>query len=126
MNILVVEDKENVRNYIIDLLEQLGHSVDTAVNGLDGFEKAQQGHYHLYIIDHLMPLMNGVVLTKNLKKNIHCKNTPIIFMTTQNKKNLKTLNEFSLFDDVLSKPINIKDFALSVSQFTNNAIIKAS
>jgi len=73
-----------------------------------------------------MPLMNGVVLTKNLKQNIHCKNTPIIFMTTQNKENLKTLNEFSLFDDVLSKPINIKGFTLSVSQFTNNAIIQAT
>jgi len=125
MNILVVEDKENVRNYITDLLEQLGHNVDTAVNGLDGFEKAQKGHYCLYIIDHLMPLMNGVVLTKNLKKNIHCKNTPIIFMTTQGKESIKSLDEFSLFADVLSKPINNHDFILTISTFTHDTAIQA-
>lgn len=66
MNILVIDDNKSARDAISKLLVSLGHSVNTAVNGLDGFEKAQQMPYHLYIIDHLMPLMNGVVLSLSL------------------------------------------------------------
>lgn len=114
MNILVVDDKKSVRDCISDFLISLGHTVSTAVNGLDGFEKAQQTPFCLYIIDHLMPLMNGVTLSKNLKKTPLCANTPILFMTTQNKKSVKELPEFSLFDGVVSKPLNKVEFISAV------------
>jgi two-component system chemotaxis response regulator CheY len=106
MNVLVIDDKKSVRDAISKFLVALGYSVDTAVNGLDGFEKAQQTPYHLYIIDHLMPLMNGVVLSKNLKKNPFCAKTPILFMTTQEIDSVKRLAEFTLFSSIISKPLN--------------------
>ena len=63
-----------------ETLTAFGHSVSTAANGLDGFEKAQQSSFHLYIVDHLMPLMNGVTLSKNLKQTPACAQTPLLFM----------------------------------------------
>jgi len=110
MNILVIDDKKSVRDTISRFLASLGYSVHTAVNGLDGYEKAQQSPYNLYIIDHLMPLMNGVVLSKNLKKNPHCSKTPILFMTTQGIDSVKTLPESTLFSSIISKPINETTF----------------
>ena len=114
MNILVVDDKKSVRDCVSNFLTALGHTVSTAVNGLDGFEKAQQAPFSLYIIDHLMPLMNGVTLTKNLKQAESCSNTPILFMTTQDKTSVEILPEFSLFDGLVSKPLNEVEFISAV------------
>ncbi|WP_114327130.1 response regulator [Candidatus Colwellia aromaticivorans] len=119
MNILVVDDKKSVRDTISKFLVSLGHSVNTAVNGLDGFEKAQKTPYHLYIIDHLMPLMNGIVLSRNLKKTPFCAKTPILFMTTQGIDSVERLPEFILFSRIISKPINETTFISVVESLTN-------
>ena len=119
MNVLVIDDKKSVRDTISKFLVSLGHSVDTAVNGLDGLEKAQKMPYHLYIIDHLMPLMNGVILSKNLKQKLFCAKTPILFMTTQEIDSIKILPEFMLFDSIISKPLNEITFISVVESLTN-------
>lgn len=119
MNVLVIDDKKSVRDTISHFLVSLGHSVNIAVNGLDGFEKAQKTSYQLYIIDHLMPLMNGVILSKNLKNNPFCAKTPIIFMTTQSIDTVKRLPEFTLFSHIISKPFNEATFISTVESSTN-------
>lgn len=120
MHILVVDDKESVRECIGKFLTSIGCTVSTAVNGLDGFEKAQQTPFHLYIIDHLMPLMNGATLSKNLKQTPFCAETPILFMTTQDKVSVEHLPEFNLFDGIINKPLNEAEFMSSVKCLINN------
>lgn len=122
MNILVIDDKKSVRDTISKFLVSLGHSVHTAVNGLDGYEKAQQSPYNLYIVDHLMPLMNGVVLSKNLKKNPLCSKTPILFMTTQGIDSVKRLPEFTLFSSIISKPLNETTFISVIESLSSSFI----
>jgi len=120
MNILVVDDKKSVRESISKLLIPLGYTISTAVNGLDGFEKAQQAPFHLYIVDHLMPLMNGVTLSKNLKQTPFCAETPILFMTTKGKASVENLPEFNLFDDIITKPLNEAEFMSIVKRLINS------
>ncbi|MCI2285074.1 response regulator [Colwellia sp. MSW7] len=124
MNILVVDDKRSVRDYISKLLTPLGYIVSTAVNGLDGFEKAQQNPFNLYIIDHLMPLMNGVTLSKNLKQTPFCAQTPILFMTTTDKASVENLPEVNLFNHILTKPLDEAEFLSSVQFLLNNVSSK--
>ena len=124
MNILVVDDKRSVRDRISQLLSPLGYIVSTAVNGLDGFEKAQQTPFNLYIIDHLMPLVNGVTLSKNLKNTPVCAQTPILFMTTTDKASVESLPEANLFNTILTKPLNEDDFLLSVQRLLNSVTPK--
>ncbi len=123
MNILVVDDKPAVQDVLSSLLVQLGCGVDTAANGLDAFEKAQQKDYQLYIIDHLMPLMNGVQLTKNLKQTPSCADVPIVFMTTQDINTVKELAEYPLFASVIAKPIEKQAFldALALVDIANTS-----
>jgi two-component system chemotaxis response regulator CheY len=118
MNILVVDDNKAVQEKLAALIISQGHNVDLAINGLDALGKAQQGNYQLFVIDHLMPLMNGVQLTKNLKANQLSSQIPVIFMTTQGIDTLKKLVEFSLFDKVIDKPINKEYFLTILSEFT--------
>ena len=121
MDILVVDDKKSVRDSVSNLLTPFGYTVSTAVNGLDGLEKAQQAEYQLYIVDHLMPLMNGVTLSKNLKQTAFCENTPILFMTTQDKSSVESLAEFPLFDDLITKPLNEDEFTSAVKRLIKSA-----
>lgn len=121
MNILVVDDKKTVQDLLSELLISQGHSVDKAINGLDALGKAQQGNYQLFIIDHLMPLMNGLQLTKNLKNIPELADRKIIFMTTQGSHTLKALPEFPLFDSVIDKPINKELLLNLITEFSDSS-----
>jgi len=112
MRILVVDDKKLVLSQVTNLLKEFGPAeVVTAENGLDGHEKAIHNDYDLFIIDHLMPLMNGPTLVRNLKQKDATKHTPILFMTTQSIADVELLTEFELFDQVLNKPIDAELFS---------------
>ena len=111
MRILVVDDKKLVLSQVTNLLTAFGPAeVVTAENGLDGYEKAIHDDYDLFVIDHLMPLMNGPTLVRNLKQKDATKETPILFMTTQSLKDVELLPEFELFDRVVNKPIDVELF----------------
>lgn len=118
MNILVVEDNPSIQKSLDDLLSALGFNVDTASNGLDALAKVQNRDYQLFIIDHLMPLMNGVQLTKNLNTSGGLQNKKVIFMTTQGVNKVMSLPECVLFDKVIDKPIDIQVFKNLVAELT--------
>ena len=120
MNILIVDDKQTVQDKLAALLTSQGHNVDLAINGLDALAKIQQGSYQLFVIDHLMPLMNGVQLTKNIKSNPIVSDTPVLFMTTQGTQSLKKLTEFTLFDKVIDKPIDEDSFFSAITDLSDN------
>lgn len=105
MNILLVDDKQEILNSLVIMIEKYGHTVEVALNGLAAFEKAQTTGFDLFIIDHLMPVMNGLQLTKNLKQNESTKDIPIIFITTQDIKEVSLLPEAQVFSGLLPKPI---------------------
>lgn len=108
MHILLVDDKKAILEQLTPILERNGHTVEIALNGLAAYEKAQSEFFDLYIIDHLMPVMNGIQLSKNLMKNSLTFNVPIIFMTTQNKSEILKLVQSLSFHALISKPIDEK------------------
>ena len=106
MRILLVDDKRAILEQLTPILEINGHTVQIALNGLAAFEKAQTDLFDLYIIDHLMPVMNGIQLSKNLLKNPLTLNVPIIFMTTQNTSEIIRLVQKLSIHALISKPID--------------------
>ncbi len=120
MKILVVDDKQSVLTNITEMLSKLGYFSYTACNGLDAFEKAQNNDYDLFVVDHLMPVMNGVQLIKNLKKFHKTSHLPILFMTTQDLDSVSQIPEANLFDKIMSKPICEKDLLEFVAQAREN------
>ncbi|GHE98369.1 response regulator [Thalassotalea profundi] len=116
MHILVVDDKKNILQLIESLLGELNITVELATNGLDGYEKAMKGTFDLYIVDHLMPIMDGLQLVKSLKSRPATADVPILFMTTQELSSVEQLPEFSLFTAVMHKPIESNDFYTLINQ----------
>ena len=68
-NILVVDDEEDVLDYIKDILENHGYKVMSTINPLFAIDifKELSGEIELVITDNIMPLMEGKELIKNLK-----------------------------------------------------------
>jgi len=81
MRILVVEDTDDIRDLLVDLLEVDGYTVDSAINGIEGLEKALASPPDLIISDILMPEMDGFEFCKNVKKEPQLMNIPFIFYT---------------------------------------------
>jgi CheY-like chemotaxis protein len=60
--ILIVEDEENERAGLAELIEQWGYQVETARNGLEGLEKIRPFKPDIILTDVKMPLMDGLEL----------------------------------------------------------------
>ncbi|WP_300672689.1 response regulator [Desulfoluna sp.] len=81
MRILFVDDDEDARLSMALLLQELGHEVSTASNGLEALERSQQVLPAVVISDILMPKMDGFELCRQMKCNPDLKRIPFIFYT---------------------------------------------
>lgn len=79
--ILVTEDSITSRTLIKDILENAGYSVETAVDGLDGYTKALIGQFDLIVSDVDMPRMNGFELTTKIRNHKKLGELPIVLVT---------------------------------------------
>jgi len=84
--ILVTEDSITSRTLIKEILESAGYFVDTAVDGLDGYIKAQAGNYDLFVSDVDMPRMNGFELTAKIRNDKNLSELPVILVTALGSK----------------------------------------
>lgn len=80
--ILIVEDTSFFRTLEKQYFESAGFKVDTAVDGLDALKKIAKTHYDLFIVDLLMPRMDGYEFTREIRKNDKFINTPCVAVTT--------------------------------------------
>ena len=65
--IIVVEDEEELRDRICDLLERAGHSVASAGNGFEASQAIAQNRFDVLVADMLMPEMDGLELIAEIK-----------------------------------------------------------
>ncbi|MFZ5594508.1 MAG: response regulator [Pseudomonadota bacterium] len=84
--ILVVDDSITVREVERTLLESLGYRVDVAVDGMDGWNAAREGHYDLVISDIDMPRMDGIELVRMIKQDPHLQRTPVVIVSYKDRE----------------------------------------
>ena len=83
--VLVVEDSVTVREVERHFLEQAGYQVTTAVNGMDGLNKAKAGDHRILITDIDMPRMNGIELIRTLRGMDRFRQLPIIVVSYKDR-----------------------------------------
>lgn len=79
--ILVVEDDTLLMNSIVEVLTQAGFKVLQAKDGKLGLETALKHHPELILSDNLMPVMNGIEMVKELRKDDWGRKAQVIIMT---------------------------------------------
>jgi CheY-like chemotaxis protein len=76
--ILVVDDSEEIRELFTSILEQAGHSVETASDGGEAFAKIQSNRPDLVLLDVVMPRMDGLELLLKVRSDLAPPVPPII------------------------------------------------
>ena len=77
--ILIVENDIPSRVLLEIILEELGCSFETAVNGQEGVDKVRQKEFNIVLMDVRMPFMTGYEATKKIRETY--KDLPIIALT---------------------------------------------
>src|SRR5690606_33712563 len=91
LQLLLVEDKPATREQLLQIIEQSPFTVSCANDGLDGLNRSKSQYFDVVLVDHKMPLMDGLALIKNLRQSEHYQQTPIILMTTQDAAQVQPL-----------------------------------
>lgn len=115
--ILVADDEEHVRQMYVDLLEELGYRVKTAVNGEDAIRLYEENRVEcaMMILDVVMPKMGGVEAAKVLRRE-GCE-VPILFATGYDKDvALSKLGDEMVRYHVISKPFEIDHLIRTIRQ----------
>ena len=82
-SVLVVDDSRPTRDIVRDILQAEGYKVDTAANGSEALGAAKNNQYDLICTDIAMPIMDGFMLTENIRKNDSLKNIPVIVISSK-------------------------------------------
>jgi two-component system, chemotaxis family, sensor histidine kinase and response regulator WspE len=84
--VLVVDDSITVRELERQLLESRGYIVDTAVDGVDGWNAIRTAHYDLVVSDVDMPRMDGIQLVRHIKEDARLKRIPVVVVSYKDRE----------------------------------------
>jgi two-component system, cell cycle response regulator DivK len=114
--ILVVEDYNDNRNLAELILEDAGHTVVCAKDGIDGVDCATHDHPDLILMDLNLPELDGWEATRRLKANPTTRDIPVIAFTAHNTGD----THIRAFDagciDIITKPFDMDMFLAQVTE----------
>ncbi|GHT62395.1 hybrid sensor histidine kinase/response regulator [Bacteroidia bacterium] len=108
-SVLIVEDDEDLRCFLHSILDA-DYWVQEAIDGSDGWEKAQESIPNIIVSDIMMPGLNGVELLQKLKNNLNTSHIPVVLLTA--KTNIESKLEGLEYgaDDYITKPFSVPYF----------------
>lgn len=104
--ILVIEDNDEVRENIAEIIQLSGYEVLTAENGKVGAEKALAEIPDLIICDIMMPVLDGYGVLHLVNKHEATAGTPFIFLTAKSERNDFRKGMEMGADDYITKPFD--------------------
>jgi len=117
LKILVVEDDAMTRDIIVHTLEEEGHKVITAEDGMRALDALEREEINLIISDIMMPNMSGLGLLSILKR-FYFERIPVILISALDKGDL-ILSALGLgAADFLVKPLDLRQLIIKVRRFS--------
>lgn len=120
--ILLVDDEENLRSTLRLNLEMEGYHVTEAKNGREAYKRFHSAYFDLIILDVMLPEIDGYSLCQKIR--LENKDVPVIFLTAKGNSDERIFGLKSGGDDYLSKPFNLQEFLLRVSNLLKRRRIK--
>lgn len=106
--VLVAEDSTIVHDLLKLLLNQRGHDVDIATDGLQALEALRQNDYDVALLDYRLPKADGLEVASALKADSHGRRMPRLIAITADPEGLLSADEgCESFDFILPKPLDI-------------------
>ena len=86
LRVLVVDDSATVREVERQLLMRIGFEVETAVDGIDGWNTLRAGRFDLVVSDIDMPRMNGIEFVRTLRGDARFATIPVIVVSYKDRE----------------------------------------
>src|SRR3546814_655165 len=116
MRILVIEDNQDIAANLGDYLEDRGHTVDFAADGVTGLHLAVVHDFDAIVLDLNLPGMDGLEVCRKLRNDAR-KQTPVLMLTARDSTDNTVAGFDSGDDDYL-----VKTFALQEVEVRLNAL----
>jgi two-component system OmpR family response regulator len=107
MNVLVIEDDAEMRDYLLQGLRHGGHQVTTAAEGLSGLELARAGSFDAIVLDRMLPGLDGLALLQQLRAG--GTRTPVLMLSALGDVDHRVEGLHAGADDYLAKPFSFAE-----------------
>ncbi len=112
MKLLVIEDDEQLADLLKINLTQQSYVVDTAADGLEGWDLLQVGEYDLVLLDVMLPKLDGIALCQRLRSRN--RSTLIMLMSARDTNADRVLGLDAGADDYVVKPVAMSELTARI------------
>lgn len=109
--ILVVDDEQTITDFVGYALKKEGFEPEVASNGEDALAMAMKSEYDLFILDIMLPGMDGYELCRRLRSKT---SAPVLFLSARDTELDKVVGLEIGGDDYLSKPFGLRELVARV------------
>ena len=120
--ILVIDDDDLVSRTLQRALKMYDHQVMTANSGIEGLQLARRHRPDLFILDIMMPGVDGYQVCRQIRGDPLLQDLPVLFLTAKAKDEDKIEGFRAGGDDYLVKPFNMQELELRVKAILRRAV----
>ncbi len=115
--ILIVDDEDNVRNLLKNMLKEEGFKVKTVTSGQECLDFLKTERPDLIVMDQMMPNMSGIDTLLEIKQNPKTTDIKVLFLSVVTILEIgeKVLNDLDIVD-YMEKPFNPEEFIHKVKK----------
>ena len=119
--ILIIEDQDDNRTIMRDLLNTAGYRLIEAVDGEEGVKLAQSERPDLILMDIQLPILDGYEATRRIRASVELKSIPIIAVTSYALSGDDAKARAAGCDGYVAKPFSPRELLAKVREFLPNA-----
>ena len=119
--ILIIEDQDDNRTIMRDLLNTAGYRLIEAVDGEEGVKLAQSERPDLILMDIQLPILDGYEATRRIRASVELKSIPIIAVTSYALSGDDARARAAGCDGYVAKPFSPRELLAKVREFLPNA-----
>ena len=119
--VLVVDDEVNIRELVRLHLSFEGHACVLAGDGLEALQLARAEPFDLFVVDLMLPGLDGVSLCRAIRQQARSAGAPILMLTARRDESDKVVGLDSGADDYVTKPFGVREFVARVRALLRRA-----
>jgi len=112
--VLIVDDNQDLRNYMISIFARAGYATSSAENGVAGLERAIANPPDLIVTDLMMPKMSGAEMATEIRKVHDLRTVPIVLLTAKADEETRADVRSAGVDVYLAKPFSDTELLTAV------------
>jgi DNA-binding response OmpR family regulator len=119
--VLVVEDERNIRDLVCLHLGLEGYECVPVADGKEAMALAADKPFDLIVLDLMLPGVDGVTITRALRRVGANRDTPILMLTARREESDKVMGLDSGADDYLTKPFGVRELVARAAALLRRA-----